>query len=226
MNTTWNNDGVNFGLSLKKDGSMKGDRVRQLSFLREVFGDRKVIVSAELVHGNRVSVVDDILSDSIISKCDALISNDRNKVLSLTVADCLPIYFFDRKKGVIALAHAGWRGIITAIAKEVISSFITNYNSKPEDILVYIGPHIKACHFEVQADVSSQFLADDIIRRDARSYLDLAEVLKRQLLEVGVDKNNIELSEDCTYCLKNEYFSYRRDRPEELETMLAYLSLK
>lgn len=217
---------INFGLSTKKDGSMKGRFAAQASYLQGLTKEKKIIVSANLVHGAKLVRVDDILSDQIIPNCDALITSDVNKILCLTVADCLPIYFYDQKQAVIALAHAGWRGVLSEIVKEVIASFKNHYDSKPEDILVIIGPHIKGCHFEVQMDVASKFPPEAIIRRDNKIYIDLAHVVQKQLIEAGILTNNITISHDCTYCQSDKYFSYRRDKPKELETMLAYISFK
>lgn len=226
MNLIWQDNQINSGLSIKSSGSMKGDWLKQRNYLRELFGNNRVIVSANLVHGSKVISVDGLLDDQIIPDCDALITSDRDKILSLTVADCLPIYFYDRKQAVTALAHAGWRGLLAGIVTEAIFSFKNNYQSKLEDIEVQIGPHIKACHFEVKADVASQFPLELIIRRGDKTYIDLAKMVVKQLSESGFLTNNISVSDNCTHCLPDKYFSYRRDRPKELETMLAYIGFK
>ncbi|MFA5420996.1 MAG: peptidoglycan editing factor PgeF, partial [Patescibacteria group bacterium] len=184
----------------------------------------KTIISADLVHGNRVVVVDDVNRSQAIRNCDALITSQRNNLLTITVADCLPIYFYDREKGVVALAHAGWRGVTANIIKEVVDTFVNHYASNLGDIEVLIGPHIKDCHFEVKDDVSSQFKNHNIIIRDRKTYISLSRVVKEQLLQQGI--NNINISDECTYCLNKKYFSYRRDNPKDLETMIAYIGLK
>ncbi len=217
---------INFGLSTKKDGSMRGNFLKQKNYLNSLIREKKIIVSANLVHGTRVVRVDDICSEQTISNCDALITNDKRKILCLTVADCLPLYLYDQKQEIIALVHGGWRGIEAGIIKEVINSFKQNYQSRPEDIKVQIGPHIKACHFEVQTDVALKFKNNGIIKRDSKSYLDLAVVAIAQLIESGVLLKNIIISEECTFCSQDKYFSYRRDKPAKLETMLAYLNFK
>lgn len=217
---------INFGLSTKKDGSMRGNFLKQKNYLNSLIREKKIIVSANLVHGTRVVRVDDICSEQTISNCDALTTNDKRKILCLTVADCLPLYLYDQKQEIIALVHGGWRGIEAGIIKEVINSFKQNYQSRPEDIKVQIGPHIKACHFEVQTDVALKFKNNGIIKRDSKSYLDLAVVAIAQLIESGVLLKNIIISEECTFCSQDKYFSYRRDKPAKLETMLAYLNFK
>jgi len=225
MNFT-NNKNLYIGISDKKDASMKNSLENRLLFFKNQNLDHKIIVSAGLVHRNRVVIVDDINETQSIPDCDALITNQSKYLLAITVADCLPIYFYDKNKKIIALAHAGWRGVVSNIAQEVINVFISHYNSNPSDIEVFIGPHIQACHFEVKDDVSSQFKISDSIIRNKKTYINLAKTVKEQLSELGLNDDNIRITEECTYCLSDKYFSYRRDNPKELEVMLAYISLK
>lgn len=214
------------GISKRQDGAMKHSRENRLLFFKKHKLDNKIIVSAGLVHGNKVVVADQLTNSQIIPECDALITNQTDHLLTITVADCLPIYFYDRDKKVIALAHAGWRGVVSEIVKEVISQFIGHYGSNLNDLEVFIGPHIKSCHFEVKADVASQFKPSYSIVRNGKIYLDLSQVVHDQLTSLGVDNSNIDISEECPYCLSAKYFSYRRDHPQELETMIAYIGLK
>ena len=220
------NKKIHLGISQKKDGSMKSDFNKRFLFFKKLGLDKKIIISADLVHKNRVMIVDDVSESSVISKCDALISNNPKHLLSLTVADCLPIYFFDKNKSVIALAHAGWRGIVANIAKEVINTFIDHYDSNLSDIEIHLGPHIKSCHFEVKDDVACQFQEAYILNKAGKKYVDLAGVVKRQALDLNILPANIYISPECTHCLDDKYFSFRRDKPQELQTMLAYISLK
>ena len=219
-----NNQDLYLGISEKKDGPMKSSAENRLLFFKNNNLANKIVVSAGLVHENKVVVVNDIKENQIIPNCDALITNQNKYLLTVTISDCLPIYFYDNNKKVVALAHAGWRGVISGIAREVINEFVSYYNSKPSDIAVLIGPHIKDCHFEVKDDVADQFEPSDITIRDKKKYINLAQVVSKQLTNSGV--LNITISPDCTYCLTDKYFSYRRDNPLEPETMIAYIGLK
>lgn len=214
------------GISKKQDASMKNDFKNRLSFFKNKGLSDKVIISANLVHKDRVVMVDKLTESQNILACDALITNNRQQLLSLTVADCLPIYFYDQEKQAIALAHAGWRGVVLNIAGRVVDKFIKHYQSNPENILVFIGPHIQKCHFEVNDDVSSQFAEKYLVKREDKIYIDLSQVVFDQLLSSGLSFRHVKISDDCTFCLDKDYFSYRRDKPEELETMIAYLGLK
>lgn len=225
MNFT-NNHNLYIGISEKKDGPMKSSLENRLLFFKNNNLGNKIIVSAGLVHKNKVVIVDGIDENQSISDCDALITNQSKYLLIITIADCLPIYFFDKNKKVIALTHAGWRGVTSKIIKEVINIFTDYYNSNLNDIEVFIGPHIKDCHFEVKDDVSSQFKISDSTIRDEKTYINLSKIVKNQLLQLNINNDNISISDECTYCLNDKYFSYRRDNPKELETMIAYIGLK
>lgn len=214
---------LDFEMSEKKDGPMKDSPANRLAFFQKNGLEGRVVVSAGLVHGNTVAVIEKTDENPVIPGCDALITNDRGRLLTITVADCLPIYFYDEDKQAIALAHAGWRGLASDIIGAVIQAFKTNYDSRPGGIQAFIGPHIKDCHFEVQADVASHFKSAAPVSRGGKTYLNLAEIAKTRLLAAGLENDHIAVSEECTYCLENKYYSFRRDKPQKLETMIAYL---
>jgi polyphenol oxidase len=144
---------------------MKDEPGNRLAFLKKNNLDKKIIISANLVHGKRVVVTDSFKYSQTMISCDALITNHPEQVLTLTAADCLPVYFYDPKKQVIALAHAGWRGLVASILPAVINCFKMKYQSQPEDVMVVIGPHLQACHFSVQVDIANLFSVSDQITK-------------------------------------------------------------
>lgn len=217
---------IHWGLSLKKDGPMKSHISNRTAFLQRQGLSDKLVASANLAHGARVAVVKKITASSIFPACDALITQENNCILTITVADCLPIYFYDTKQKVVALAHAGWRGIVANLIPATIKAFIDNYHSRASDIIVDVGPHIQACHFEIKKDIFGQFAADDLSTREGHVYAKLSAVVRKQLLALGVKPDNLKISSECTYCASEKYFSCRRDRHQTLETMLAYIGLK
>lgn len=223
----FNNDNIIAGISEKKDGSMK-KFLDNRSFYIKKHKDlsQKIIISADLSHGSSVAVVDDNLqADTVVSSCDALITNNPKYLLIITVADCLPVYFYDKNKGVVAIAHAGWRGLVLGVATQVVDLFVSKYKSSLSDIEVFVGPHIKKCHFEVKDDVASKFSDSVCSFKDDKLYVDLAKSLKFQLEKRGIKADNISISNECTFCLSSKYFSFRRDKPKILELMMAYVGL-
>jgi len=220
------NQNIHLGLSAKADGSMKNSSANRRAFLKHKNLDKKIVVSAGLIHGNKVTVVNGGGENITISDCDALITSDRRYLLTITVADCLPLYFYDNEKQVVAIAHAGWRGVVAQIAKEVVDAFVDNYGSNLKDIEVLIGPHIQDCHFEVKSDVAANFKISETVIRNKKTYINLAGAVTKQLLDLGLLQTHIQVSSECTFCSHDKYFSWRRDKPRELETMVAYIGLK
>lgn len=225
-----------WGVSEKSDGNMKfnGDENDNLvaknrkQFFTKFRVDYNKVVSADLQNRDNIKVADGGDAGEFIKNTDGLVTDEKNLFLTITVADCLPIYFFDSKKEVVGLVHIGWREAKKNIVSEMIKLMIKNFSSNPEDILIYIGPHIQKCHFEVRDDMINKFkeYKHAVIRRDNKVFINLSEVVTMQLLEVGILSKNIEISQECTYCSENKYFSYRRDKPKNLEAMVAYIGLK
>ncbi len=213
------------GLSERSDGNMKGDYGNIKEFLKTRNLDKKSLFVADLDHGDNIILVYD-LNQKIETKGDALISNHPDCLLALTSADCPIIYFYDPVKKVVALAHAGWRGVVKGIAEKVVISLKENYASNANDIQIFVGPHIKSCHFEIKEDVTDKFEKEDLIIKDGKMFVDLGDMILKRLLKQGIKKENINISPDCTYCLEDKYFSFRRNNNKNLETMLGYIALK
>lgn len=164
------------GVSTKADGPMglarqvekdKAIREQREKFLKKFDVGIGQVVTASLVHGNTIAIVETRDAGTVIPDADALITKSKNIFLSITVADCLPIFYFDPVQQVIALAHAGWRGVLSEIAEKVVRK-MTELGSNPVDILVGIGPHICVEHYDVKPDVADQFAkygGDVIIQR-------------------------------------------------------------
>ncbi|NTW22906.1 peptidoglycan editing factor PgeF [Candidatus Falkowbacteria bacterium] len=223
-----------WGISGKGDGRMKmletsdeEARENRGRFFGQLGLAPENIVSAGLVHSNRVAAIKDALVP-VIAETDALVTDRKGLVLSLTVADCAPLYFYDPKRQAVGLAHAGWKGVVGNIGGETVARLRSEFGSQSADIMVLVGPHIRKCHFEVQEDVASQFadFGDSMESRDDKTYIDLSAVILKQLAAAGVREENISLSPECTFCEDNKYFSYRRDKPARLEAMAAYIGLK
>lgn len=214
-------------------------------FLGDLLIDTDMAVGMEEVHGNLVGVVDKNYimvgagfsrPDSgrrlhaaggggegqenparTISGVDGLVTDERNVYLFGTFADCLPVFFYDQKLGVIGLAHAGWRGVVANIVGKMIDAMIREYGSDPLDVLAYIGPSINKCCFEIGDDIVDQFRTFDvgegelIIKDDGGKFVDLHKIVINQLTSVGVGEKNIGKSDECTCCLQQKYSSYRRE---------------
>ena len=218
-----------FGTSKKQDKQMRllaGDEAmkNRVVFFSALKIDPTKITSGLLVHGKTVALVNNKNLGQIISDTDALVTNLTNACLTITIADCVPIFFIDKNHGAIGLAHAGWRGVLKKIAIEMIETMTRAYSSSPADIEIHFGPHILSCHFEVRANVAEQFLkySDFIFNQNGKMFIDLQSIIKGQLIEAGVNPINIHPAKECTFC-DQDYFSYRRDKPKEVESQVAYI---
>lgn len=181
-------------------------------------------VSMLQVHGNRVVVVSSKNSGQIIECCDGLVTNDPDITLKVSVADCIPLAFYDPISNSIGLIHAGWRGLYGGIIKNAIEAMKNNFGTNPKNLFVEIGPHICPKHYEVKADVSSKFISykNAIIEKEEKLYLDLSSVVLDQLSVYGVSKSNILVSDTCTF-EDTSLASYRRGDRDK--TNYFFLSL-
>jgi YfiH family protein len=168
------------------------------------------------IHSDIVHIVRDEDNFDKPPTCDALITNKLDTPLMVMVADCSPILFYDDRQKVIAVAHAGRAGAFKNIIKNVIDSMKENFNSSASSLHVAIGASIGACCYDVGQEIYDE--AQDLKLEyafeinDNKYYLNIKEILKKQLLACGAKSENIEISEECTCCLKYKYFSYRADK--------------
>ncbi|KKQ48380.1 MAG: Multi-copper polyphenol oxidoreductase, laccase [Candidatus Shapirobacteria bacterium GW2011_GWE1_38_10] len=177
------------------------------------FGSVKMknIIRMEQIHGNKVSFVGKKDKGTIIKKCDGLLTDDPEVVLSLRVADCLPIFMYSPTTNSIGLIHAGWRGLYKGIINKAILALNKKFGTKAEDINIFIGPHICQKHYEVKNDVAEKFEQYPKALKKVRSktHLDLGKVAKDQLIKSGINKDKIKFDRQCTFENKN-LNSYRR----------------
>ncbi len=129
--------------------------------------------------------------------------------LGVKFADCIPIIFMDTKNRIIMSIHAGWRGSCLAISEQAVKKLIL-LGSKPNDIIVSIGPHICSSCYEVKEDVANKFNQKFIKQKSNKLFLDLESVNIEQIMNLHVPLNNIESTGICTY-ENRDFFSYRRD---------------
>ena len=189
--------------------------------------DSSNIVRPYQTHTNNVKKITNEVGIFLekLQDVDGLITRENNKILSLTFADCTPIYLYDKQKNIIGNIHSGWQGTVKKIAKYAIIKMKKEFNYDPKDIICVIGPTIRKCHFEVQKDVKDIFYntfkymknIDKIIEfnKNTNSYfIDTVEINKELLKGEGILKENIVDSGICTYCNSNIIHSYRKEGKE------------
>ncbi|GKX31731.1 laccase domain protein [Vallitalea longa] len=184
----------------------------------------KDLVFSNQVHRDVIKVISSkdkgkgIFKESDIEGVDGLITNESKVPLVTFFADCVPLYFLDPIKKVIALTHAGWRGTVLKIAAKTINKMVSEFNCDVKDILVCIGPSIGPCCFEVDIEVVNEFrkIFDEDSQKKIISdgiknkyLIDLWTANKLILLDVGIKTENITITDICTKCSKDEMFSHR-----------------
>jgi len=181
----------------------------------------EAIVTAHQVQGHNVAVVEAGDGGRVIPQADALVTDVPGIALMLRFADCVPVLIYDPLRRAIGLAHAGWKGTIEGIAQEAVKTIAEAYGSRPEDLVVGIGPSIGPCCYRVGRDVaeSAQASLDVLARRgsapllqrrsDGSFHFDLWEANRRQLARLGVKE--IEVAALCTACRSGEFFSHRAE---------------
>ena len=177
--------------------------------------EKNSLVHMKQIHSDIVHIVADADNFKTPPTCDALITDKTNTPLMVMVADCSPVLFYDDEKKVIAVAHAGRAGAFKNIVKNVVNSFIKNFGSDAKNIYVSIGASIGECCYEVGSEIYDEACEKDLeyamSERDNSYYLNVGKILESQLLACGIKKEHIEISNECSCCKNDTYFSYRAD---------------
>ena len=162
------------------------------------------------VHGTAVAEAG---TEDIDLEADAVITTKPQHICTLHTADCLPVFFADQSGSMVALAHAGWRGLAAGILENVVSR-MQQAQVPVERIIVWLGPAIGQAAFEVGPEVREAFLRNDsgaetafIPNASGRWQADLYTLAKRRLQAAGVTA--ITGGQYCTWS-DPRFFSYRR----------------
>lgn len=229
-----------WGMSLRAAGSMRfrWNEVNEnrALFLRALAGHRDV-AAVELIHSHTVFAVDSI-EELSGKQGDGIITTNRNLIPVVTVADCMPIFLFEKKTGVFGVLHSGWKG--TGIVRDAIEKAEKTYGAHREDFCVVMGPHIHDCCYTVDEERAQYFrvnftpdcvtpvdqtegiiFAGDVTKGEPvavekapaveRKYrLSLAKANLAVLRDMGVPEDHIVVCKDCT-CCNVQFGSFRRE---------------
>lgn len=182
--------------------------------------DCKKIISPRQTHTNNVVAITLDNLDDELDNVDGIITNLKGVALTIATADCQNIFIYDSKKEVIGNIHSGWKGTLNRILRNAINKMVEIYGSETKDLIVCIGPSILKCCFEVDKDVVDMFnnnftnIEDTISLGEIKDgkqkyYIDTVEINRRELLDLGVSRDNIIVSNICTKCFNDKYHSYR-----------------
>ncbi len=148
---------------------------------------------------------------------DALATDVPGQAIVTYHADCFPLLFYDASRGVVAGAHAGWRGALAGVATQTVQALHLAYGSKPDQLDVLIGPGICARCYQVGNEVAGPLAArygreDRYLQREVGEVrLDIAAVVRLQLEDEGVVAGRIQSTDWCTR-EEDRWFSHRGGR--------------
>lgn len=172
------------------------------------------VVYAEQIHSAGVHCCHASDAGSIRLGVDGLAGTDPGLLLTVYVADCLPVLIYDPVRNAAAALHAGRRGVLDGILDKGIIELGRSYGSKPENLRVGLGPGLRSCCYEIREDIFPELEAGHCMqcvgRRDHGYYLDLPQACIARLQERGVSRDNIEDMDLCTACHREVLFSARR----------------
>jgi hypothetical protein len=184
---------------------------------------------------------------------DGLVTNEKGLALVTSYADCVPLYFVDKKHQAIGLAHSGWKGTVSGIGAKLLETLNAEFGSKPDDIVAAIGPSICRDCYEVSEDVAETFkekFADDMEllktvaemgyrsgysnaepkvviqgRSEGKYQLDLWLANILILLRAGIPAENIDVTDICT-CHNPDYLFSHRASQGRRGNLSAFLMLR
>ncbi len=166
------------------------------------------------------------------SDIDGLVTNAKNVALVTQFADCTPLLFLDPKNNAIGSCHSGWRGTVKRIGKKTVELMQKEFGSDPNDIICAIGPNIGKCCYEVDDAVFNEFKSAGFDTKliftekgNGKYMLDLRKANELILLNSGIKKENIDISDICTCCNFDSMFSHRASG-EKRGNMAAIIELK
>lgn len=190
-----------------------GDDPENVKRNREIFFNLLGIKESDVTFQKQIHSVEINYSDrpQNFDGCDAIFTDKKNNFLAVSVADCIPVFLYEPVKKVIAGVHAGWKGTQGKILSLTIEVLIKKFNIDVTKLIAFIGPGISQDNYEVGEEVGVLFEEDVKYFKNGKYYLDLKKDNYKQLLAAGVKKENIELSQLCTFKEKNLLHSYRRD---------------
>lgn len=178
-------------------------------------------VYARQIHSNQVHVATSADAQAPWLEprfeCDGFVTNEPGLPVIIFMADCLPVLLCDKEHGVVAAVHCGWRSSVSDILGNAVGKMIS-LGARPEFISAAIGPGIGKCCFEVGPEVVKA--AEDLLKADIsdlvrkgegdRAFLDLKAVNARRLEQLGLDPKRIAISDLCTMCHPDVFWSHRK----------------
>lgn len=175
--------------------------------IKELLGC-EVLVSARQVHGKEAYLVRKVKEDLEVAGYDILITSQPGVGLLIKQADCQAVILYEPEKKVLALLHAGWRGLVAGVIERAIRILKELYGVHPEGLWAGISPSLQPCCAEFRT--WSEIFPESFSSFRQGNYFDLPALSFSLLRQEGLRAERILVSRLCTKC-RTEFFSYRRE---------------
>jgi hypothetical protein len=227
-------DTLNLGMHV---GDQHDDVVVNRGRAARAFGvEPATLVFARQVHGTTATFVGPADAGrglhserDAVPGTDILVTTTSSVTLAVMVADCVPLALVDPTAGVLAVAHAGWRGVAAGAVAQALAA-MTSRGARPDRVAAYLGPAVSPERYQVSDEVYGALagavtgeLCPSVARPDGPGHwrIDLVAASRRQLLEGGVPAERI--TECPATTADNAFFSDRAQRPCGRQALLARL---
>ena len=210
----------------------KSSSEKYLQLLGNHFNENYINCVSNQIHSNEI-VFGSNSEEGIKTDADGLVGNKWNQNLWVYTADCMPIFFADKRTRNVATLHCGRKGLEKKIIKNLVKIFDT-FGTSRDDLLVAIGPAISKENYLVDKITLKEFYRKaenknitvkltktkkDLCFSDSNHFreqnlnqLDLKRSAYRQLLNENIPHTNIDISNLCTYKFNTEFYSWRRNK--------------
>jgi YfiH family protein len=213
-------ESLNLGENRGDDPELVRENFRRLG--RALGINTEAMAFSWQVHGKEVRIVTEkdrrSLFQPIAYEADGLVTNVRGLPIIIFTADCVPVLLHDPEAGVAGAVHCGWRSSVMDILGTAVEK-MASLGARPENIRAAMGPAIGKCCFETGPEVPEaveKYLNGDTEGLywprpgvQGKFMVDLKGANRRRLIQLGLRPENISVSEECTVCRADKYWSHR-----------------
>lgn len=212
-----------FNVGFTKNSDPKKIHENRKILLEQLGISKDQLAIPKQIHSSNICYVD---KPGIYDNCDALVTDKKGIYLIVSVADCAPVYIYDKSAKLIALVHCGWKGAKEKIVEKTVDFMVSKFGSDVDNLIAFIGPSASVCCYEVGKEFEGYFdLRFLRFRWNGKYHFDLKGEIFSQLINSGLNFRNIEVSRHCTICGVDLFHSFRRER-ENSGRMWALFGLK
>ncbi len=203
-----------------------------------------LIYKAKQEHTDNILIIDNDNKENFKFTCysnenyDGYVVCKPDIATLITTADCNPILIYDPENNVYANVHSGWKGTLKRIYIKAIKIMQEKYNSNLNNLIVCIGPSIRKCCFSTQ-DINFVKKFTQIFQNEENwleykessntYHIDMIKIITDDLISSGIQYNNINVSNICTHCNSDDFYSYRtvsKNKYEDYGVMATIMMLR